>query len=264
MVKSAERTLQVLELLTAMESPLTFSQIAGRLGYPLGSLHGLLATLVGAGWLDYDETSRRYSLGLRTVAAGNAYMRSFELPERARPFMTAIRDELDETVQLSVLDGRYNVYVAKVNGQHPLRLASEVGRRLPAHATGLGKVLLAGLTPAQLRQLFEGVVLERFTQNTITDLRQLQRCLQAIRRYGHGTDDEEYTLGVRCIATPIRNEGGDTVAAMSVSVPTARFDARKRKETLQLLLEQSGRLSTAVGYPGQNSLPHARTRRALC
>ncbi|MGH3097066.1 MAG: IclR family transcriptional regulator [Streptosporangiales bacterium] len=252
-VKSAERTLQVLDLLTARERALTFTEIGAVLDVPVSSLHGLLRTLVACGWVEYGETTREYALGIRALEAGNAYTRSFGLPDRARPLMTRIRDEIDETVQLAVLDGRFNVYVAKVDGGHALRLASEVGRRLPAHATGLGKVLLASLDPRELTDLLGGVRLERYTGSTMADLPALRRYLAEVRRRGYALDNEEYSVGVRCVAAPVCDSEGRTVAAMSVSVPTARFGRHRRQVALRLLLEATGELSAALGYSGDRA-----------
>lgn len=254
-VKSAKRTLDILALMTSRESPMTFTDISLALSLPRSSLHGLLSTLTETGWLTYDPPTRSYGLGIRTLEAGNAYLRTQNLPTRARPFMERIRDALDETVQLSVLDGRFNVYVDKVDGQQALVLASAVGRRLPAHATGVGKVLLAGLDQTALERLVGGVTLERFTPHTLTGKAALYRRLQTIREAGYGTDEEEYTIGVRCVAVPIRDLREQVVAAMSVSVPVIRFDEKSSARALTLLFEASAQLSAALGY--QNRQPVA-------
>lgn len=247
-VKSAQRALQILELLTQREGPMSFTDVRDALDLPRSSLHGLLTTMSESGWLAYDDTSRTYSLGIRTLEAGNAYTRSLTLPSRAQPRMTAIRDQLHETVQLSVLDGRFNVYVAKVDGLQPLRLASEVGRRLPAHATGLGKAMLAFLSTEELQRRFDGVQLERFTAKTVRDLEELRRVLAKIRSVGYAADNGEYSEGVSCIAVPIRDGSGDVVAAMSVSAPSFRFDRDGRRRALTLLLDASREISRELGY----------------
>lgn len=247
-VKSAKRTLDILVLMTSRESRMTFTEISISLDLPRSSLHGLLSTLTESGWVTYDPPSRTYGLGIRTLEAGNAYLRTDDLPSRARPFMERIRDALDETVQLSVLDGRFNVYVAKVDGRQALVLASAVGRRLPAHATGVGKVLLAGLDQGVLDRLLSRVSLERFTKNTLTDRASLYRRLRSIRDAGYGTDEEEYTAGVRCLAVPIRDQRGQVIAAMSVSIPVIRFDGQISARALALLLESAAALSAALGY----------------
>jgi DNA-binding IclR family transcriptional regulator len=247
-VKSAKRTVDILALMTSRETRMTFTEISVALDLPRSSLHGLLTTLVESGWVTYDSGSRTYGLGIRTLEAGNAYLRTDDLPSRARPFMERIRDALDETIQLSVLDGRFNVYVAKFDGQQALVLASAVGRRLPAHATGVGKVLLADLDHATVEHLLSNVKLERYTKNTLTDKAALYRRLQIIRDVGYGTDNEEYTIGVRCVAVPVRDQRGQVIAAMSVSVPVIRFDEESSTRALALLMKGASELSAALGY----------------
>lgn len=247
-VKSAQRALQILELLTQREGPMSFTDVRDALDLPRSSLHGLLTTMSDSGWLAYDDASHTYTLGIRTLEAGNAYTRSLTLPTRALPRMTAIRDQLHETVQLSVLDGRFNVYVAKVDGLQPLRLASEVGRRLPAHATGLGKAMLAFLPAEDLESRFAGVELEQFTAKTVRDLAELRDVLAKVRSVGYAADNGEYSDGVSCIAVPLRDGTGDVVAAMSVSAPTFRFDRDRRRQALALLLDASREISRELGY----------------
>jgi DNA-binding IclR family transcriptional regulator len=247
-VKSALRVLEILDLLTAREGPLTFTEIADALGYPRSSLHNLLRTLVQGGWAELDPVSRRYTLGIRAWQAGQVYLRAVSLADRARPYMEAVRDALDETVQVAVRDGRHNVYVAKADGSQLLVLASAVGRRLAAHATGVGKVLLADLTPDERRALLYGQPLERFTANTVTDPAALEADLAAIRTQGYAVDDEEYTHGVRCVAVPVRDHSGRVVAAMSVSVPTIRFDADRATKARLLLTDACAKLSAALGH----------------
>jgi DNA-binding IclR family transcriptional regulator len=256
-VKSAQRALAILELLTRREAPMTFTEIADTLEYPRSSLHSLLRTLVHTAWAELDPATRRYTLGIRAWQAGNAYLRAVNLADRAQPYLARVRDELDETVQLAVRDGRYNVYISKVDGSQMLVLASAIGRRLAAHATGVGKVLLADLPEAELRKLLEAQPLERFTPNTFTDLARLQAELAAIRQRGHGYDNEEYTLGVRCVAVPVRDHTGRVVAGMSVSVPTIRFEPARAEQALELLAAAAADLSRALGWSGPPTPPVA-------
>lgn len=247
-VKSAHRALLILELLTAMEAEVTFTEIADRLDLPRSSVSGLLRTMTDAGWLRLDPHTRAYSLGIRALEAGNAYQRSLGLPARALPIMTDVRDELNEIVQLAVLDGRFNVYIAKVDGSHALRLASEVGRRLPAHATGLGKAILAYLDHSDLLRRFEGVVFESYTPNTITSMEALEDELHRIRRQGFAIDNEEYSLGVRCVAAPVRDHSGTVSCAISVSAPMFRFDRARRARARDLIVRAAADLSRTLGY----------------
>lgn len=246
-VKSALRAVELLELLTFAERPLSFGQIGDALGYPRSSLHGLLGTLVRRGWVETADGGS-YALGIRAWEAGHSYMRVQPLAERARRYMERVRDELNETVQMAILDGRWNVYIAKVDGTQQLALQSEVGRRLQAHATGLGKALLAGLDAPQVDSLFEGVKLERFTPATIASKEELHRELARVRLRGYATDEEEYTPGVRCVAAPVLDHEGRVVAAMSVSVPTVRFRGTVRSRARALIVAAAADLSAALGF----------------
>lgn len=254
-VKSAERTLNILEWLSTTETTMTFRKIEEALRIPRSSLHGLLRTLCERGWLERDADARAYNLGIRTWQVGHAYMRGRTLAQRAQAYMLRVQGALRETVQLAVLDGRHNVYIAKVDGPQRLVLASEVGRRLEAHATGLGKVLLAGLPTQEVDRRLSGVTLERLTPNTIVDHRALKRELGLVRRQGYALDNEEYTVGVRCVAVPVRDYTGEVTAAMSVSVPRVRFTRELRSEALRVLREASRDLSASLGFsdPGSSA-----------
>lgn len=109
-VESAERALPVLELLTLAEQPMTFADIRSALGYPRSSLFGLLNTLESLRWIQFDEERRRRGLGIRTLEAGSAHSRSLNLVEISKRSIERIRDLIDETVQRSVLDDRFDVY----------------------------------------------------------------------------------------------------------------------------------------------------------
>jgi DNA-binding IclR family transcriptional regulator len=247
-VKSAQRALAIIELLARSETSMTFPEIGDATGFPRSSLFGLLKTMVDMRWLELDERSRKYRLGIRTLEAGNAYLRSIDLVELVRPYMSRISAATDETVQMAVLDGRHNVYIAKVEGTSHLRLVSEVGRRLAAHATALGKILLAGLSDDELDRLLGNVQLERFTPATITDYAELKRELALSRERGYGIDNEDYTIGVRCFAVPIRNHTGRAIAAISVSFPTVRFTEERGEAARGLLTDAARAIERELGY----------------
>lgn len=246
-VKSARRALEILEHLATLERPASFSEIATSLGYPKSSLHGILRTLQVAGWLE-PTGHGQYTLGIKTWEVGHGYLRAADLAGRARPFMQRISRELNETVQLAILDGIDNVYIGKVDGNQALVLQSDVGRRLRAYATGIGKVLLAGLgTQDLLARLGDGP-LTRYTHHTITSVDALLEELEQVRRQGFAEDNEEYTVGVRCVAVPVYGPGGQVVAGMSVSMPTVRLTRERRDQALALLRDGARDLSHALGH----------------
>jgi DNA-binding IclR family transcriptional regulator len=219
-VKSADRALAVLELLSAGRRRLT--DIAEQLAVPLSSAHGLLATLVHRGFAEFDSDSRTYGLGLKAWTVGQSYSGHRDITGLAVPLMERLAQETGETVQLAKLDGLENVYIAIAESPQPMKLVSAVGMRLPAYATGIGKALLAGLPEAELERRLRDVTLQRFTEYTIGEVPDLLAEIAEIRRRGYASDDQEYVIGCRCVAVSIRDHGGDVVAAMSVSAPTPR------------------------------------------
>jgi DNA-binding IclR family transcriptional regulator len=233
-VKSARRVLEVLEYLAESSAGATFPQLADGLGLPKSSLHALLATLMEQGWIYLHEPTRKYRIGLRLWQVAQSFSGLDSLAQLALKHLEAVRDEVNETVQLAVLEGVDNVYVAKVESDHPLRLVSQVGTRLPAYATGLGKVLLAYLEPAEFRRRMAKVTIERFTTRTVSTIKALEEGLADIRMRGYGEDEGEYTPGVHCVAVPIFGPEGEIVAAMSCSIPMARFGGTDKERAVLL------------------------------
>lgn len=254
-VKSAERVLDVIELLTRERQGLTFGEVTAALGWPKSSSHALLRTMARRGYLSLDETTRQYTLGLRTWEAGQAYNLYDNLVRQALPVMQRVVDDVDEITQLAIRDGRYNVYLAKVDCRQPMQLISSVGRRLPCYATGLGKVLLAELDDAEIDRLYPEPRLPRFTPSTISDVAQLKSVLAEVRGRGYAIDREEYTPGLRCVAVPVRGRDGATLAALSCSIPSARLDAAKFRRALGLL--QSAAAEIAARLAGWHGTPSA-------
>lgn len=247
-IKSALRVMLLVELLTQHPDGMTFPEIRTALELPKSSLHGLLKVMSGRGHLIFDPGSKNYRLGVRYWAAGQAYRAGADLATISLPYLEAARDTLDETVQLSVLDGLENVYIAKVDSDQVLQLVSRVGSRLPAHATGLGKVLLAHLDPEELDRRLDGAELKRFTPTTVADADGLRQVLHQVRASGYATDDGEYTRGVFCVAVPVRGRDGEVVAAMSCSVPSIRVDEGTQERMIDTLREQSRSLSAVLGH----------------
>ena len=250
-VKSAERVVQVLELLAAQPQGLGFGEICEALSLPKSSAHALLSTLVTANFLRFDPATRCYHVGVRVFEVGQAFVQGLDVAREALPRLEALREAVNETAQLAILEGVENVYVAKVEAPHHLKLASGVGLRLPAHATALGKVLLSGLSDEEVRKRYEGRSLERFTDHTIGTVEELLAQLKQVRVVGFSLDEGEHTPGVHCTAVPIRNHREEVIAAMSVSVPTVRHSPETRLRILQALQQEAGSLSRTLGCPSE-------------
>ena len=247
-VKSADRVLTLIQLLTEHGPGLTFTELQEATGWPRSSLYGLVRTMAERNHLSFNSQTQKYRIGIRLWEAGQGFELGVELVDLAMPHMEAAKEQLGETVQLAVLDGVENVYIAKSGASHTLRLDSFVGARLPAFATGIGKVLLAALEEAELDHRLRDVILVPYTSTTISDMGALREALRQIRTQGYAVDNQECTLGVCCYAVPIFGSAGAVVASISVSIPSVRVSEGIEEEALRVLSETSGNLSAELGY----------------
>jgi DNA-binding IclR family transcriptional regulator len=246
-VKSADRVMAVLDLV-AENGSLSFGEIAARLRLPKSSAHALLQTMHGRGYLDFDESSKLYRLGTRIWELANAHHGIEDLRTVMKPLMDGLVERTGETVQLAILEGVEAVYLEQSQSPHPMKLTSRAGVRLPAHTSAIGKALMASLDPEEAARRLDGASLPRLTDNTIGDVPTLLEELERVRHQGYSLDNEEFAVGLRCVAMPLVDAQGRTVAAMSVSMPTPRYNRsvmaharRALAETVALATERLGR-----------------------
>lgn len=253
-VKSAERVLDILEEAIAVEGGFTFMELTRTRSIPKSSLHALLEVLVRRQYLEVDGETRRYTLGIRALEAGHAYLRSHGVIEVSRQEMATLVAEVNETAQLSRLAGCENVYLARVDSSHALRLASETGRRLHAHSTGLGKALLAQLPVEEVRARFGDGPLPTYTPTTLPSVEALLAELERTRTRGFAIDNQEYSPGVFCLAVPIFGAKDRAELSLSVSVPVMRAS----RESLSRILAGLARTSLAISRRTTGSADHSR------
>ncbi len=237
-VQSLNRAFALLEHMAAAGGDVALSELAARSGLPLPTIHRIIRTLVGSGYVR-QLPSRRYALGPRLIGLGDAASRM--LGEWARPHLAQLVDEVGETANMAVLDGDAVVYVAQVPSRHSMRMFTEVGRRVPVHCTGVGKALLAQLPPERVRALLAGAGMPAQTPHTITDPDRLARELDRIRHQGYAVDDAEQELGVRCVAVAV--PGGPSMTALSVSGPESRVTWAAVERIAPLLREAARALA---------------------
>lgn len=217
MVKSASRTVDILEFLAARQNePAKLKDIADGLDTPRSSVYAVLRTLVAHGWVRTDRSGSFYSIGIRALLAGTAYLDADLHLRLIRPQIERLSEQLDETIHYGRLDGSDIVYLLTKDSSQYLRMHSRVGRRLPAHATALGKALLAERNEQPHGDLVA------LTPHTITDPQELSAELEATRQRGYAVEMEENSLGIRCVAFALHHSDPPT-DAISCSVPTARY-----------------------------------------
>lgn len=251
-VKSALRVLDIFELLAHHPDGMSLSEISVALAIPKSSAHGLLATLLSRGYLRPGRHDRTYRLGTRLFELGSSYMAGADLLSEGQEIVRETARACDETVHLAILEGDEVLYIAKEEGTNTIRMVSAVGRRFPAHGTGVGKMLLSALPPAELDRLYPpDRRLPPITPRTITDPVAFRQELAETQARGYAIDFEESTPGLCCIAAPVFDGDGVLVAAISVSVPTVRFTAERQANLRQIVQQGADRLSHILGYHGK-------------
>lgn len=216
-VKSARRVVDLLELLGNARQPLRLRDITEQLGIPASSASMLLKTLVATRMVARDEHGA-YRLGMKMLSLGNAALQTFDVRGIARPIMTETTVRVRSTCNLAVLDGGTVVYLEKVSDPtSPVQLVTHIGARLPAHATALGKVLLAEMDQAERERLFGAYQFTPMTAKTCRSLSELEMHLEAYQERGYSVDDEESHPGVMCFAAAVRDYSQTVIAAVSLS-----------------------------------------------
>ncbi|MFQ5945827.1 MAG: IclR family transcriptional regulator, partial [Anaerolineae bacterium] len=217
-----DRALDILDALVASNGGLSLTDLSRRVDLHKSTAHRLLQSLIGRGLASQDQETRRYRAGLRIFELANQVVDGMELRAQARPHLRQLSRRTNETVHLAVLDRGDVVYIDKEETQQTIRMYSAVGKRGPAHCTGVGKVLLAHLPEDQLDRIVAEKRLPRFTPHTITDASTLKVHLHRVREQGYAVDNTEHEPEIRCVASPIRDHRGAVIAAISLTVPAFR------------------------------------------
>ncbi|MBR8744724.1 IclR family transcriptional regulator [Nocardiopsis sp. MG754419] len=244
-----QRSLDILELFTDGRDTVSAPEVVDELGLPRTTVHELLHALVDRQYLHrHPEIPGRYRLGIQVFRLGSAYGEGLDVPKLGQEAAREMVAECNETSHVAILDDRHIVYVAKVDSSRAVRMVSSLGRRLPAHCTALGKVLLAALSDDELfRRIGGSSPLEALTEHSITDPDLLLRELTEVHRAGTAVEVCEADPDVACVGAPVRDHTGQVVAALSISVPRHRWSQGRRERLRALVRDGARRFSTALG-----------------
>ncbi|MBC8394618.1 MAG: IclR family transcriptional regulator [Deltaproteobacteria bacterium] len=223
-IKVLDKAFKILELFDEKGKDLTVTEIHNLLGFNKASVFRIIKNLEDADYLEKDPDTLRYKLGLRLYSLGLLAEPHSTIRRITRPFLTKLNEQCGETVHLAVLNHGEALYLDKLEGKKTIRVITRIGTKLPAHCSGLGKILLASLSEETLEKIIGERGLRRFTDNSITHLGALKTELAKIRKQRCAIDNEEIEEGLKCAAAPVRDSEGKVVAAISVSVPKERFD----------------------------------------
>ena len=246
-IQSLDRGLAVIRALSE-PADMSLSDVARVAGLSRAAARRSLLTLRELGYV--RQAGGRFALTPRVLELGFAYLSSLSLPELAQPHLERLVERLHESSSVAVLDGDDIVYVARVSTRRIMAVSISVGTRFPAHATSMGRVLLASLPAHDLDASIGRMRLEPITAGTITSRKALASELDQVRRQGWALVDQELEDGLRSVAAPIRDRSEEVVAAVNLSVHASRATVGEMQhEMLPPLLETA----SAIGQELSNS-----------
>jgi IclR family acetate operon transcriptional repressor len=254
-VQSVERALALVDVLARSSGSLQLSELAQQARLNVSTGHHLLATLVKWGYVT-RAPGRRYALGARGLHLAQAFLKQVDLPRRAQPHVDRVSAETGETVHLAILQGDAVVTLLKREGRHPVRVdTGAVGAMDAAHASAVGKAMLAWLPETEVRRILARRGMRAFTPNTVTDPDLLIEQLRLVRRHGHAADREEYQPGVTCVGAAIRDHLGAVVGAISASAPTSRASEEHLSRMRASVVGAARALAAELGEQGARTTP---------
>ena len=255
-VQSLTRALALLNLLAQHEDGMTLTDAARAAGLAPSTAHRLLTTLQHERFVRFDGENARWLVGLQAFSVGSAFLHTRDLGRSARPVLRRLVDETGETANLGVEDDGMAVYLGQVQSRQLMRAIVKPGGRVFMHGSGVGKALLAALPPAEAVRIVRQRGLPVFTPRTITDEARLLRHLEEVRARGFAVDDEEYAVGLRCVAAAVFDEDGAAMGAVSVSGPAVRVTRERVGELGEAVRRGADGLTLDLG--GRRAPPRPR------
>lgn len=247
---AVERALEILETTAQRREGLTNSEISRKLGIPKSSASYILRTLVHRGYLQRDAESGRYRLGLKILSLGRDVQEGLDIADVALPYMRSLVERTQMTAHLAVLDQGEAVYVEKVEAPGFFKVNTWVGRRMYVHSTSVGKALVAWLPKPEVEELLRARGLKKRTPKTIASMARLLAELEKVRAQGYAVDDEENSLGARCVGAPIFDALGGVPAALGLSGTLTQINEESMPRIVDALKEAARRISRQLARAG--------------
>ena len=241
------KALAVMDVFVEARKPaLSLRDLAAATQLNKNTVFRVLHTLTEHGYL--IKRGHEYEIGAKLLQLSNGKFRHKGLVAVCGPFLDALRDEFQETVNLGVLEGGQIRYVDVRESPHRFRLVEHVGGSDPLHCTALGKAWLAHLPYEKVRQLLKQQGMPKLTERTLVTLTAMKKELERVRSRGYAEDDEESMAGAFCVGAPVLDSAGSPVAAISISGPTTRFDRGRAGRAVTELLDAISSIRTEMGY----------------
>lgn len=246
-LSSVATSIRLLKAFSEEQVEIGISELARKLGVAKSTVHRLAVTLVADGMLEQNPETGKYRLGLSLFRLGSLVRQRMNLSTEARPLLRELREKVNETVHLAVLDGSEIMYVYNLESTQAIRMRSDVGVRKPAYCTAEGQAILAYQAPDLVEQVVRDGLAAR-TPQTVTDPQSLKKILEGVRSRGCAIEDEESEIGMRCIAAPVRNDLGEVVAAIGLAGPVSRLSKKALSTFVPHVIGTAMAISVRLGH----------------
>jgi len=256
------KAVAILEAMATAKRPLAVSEIGVLLGLPKPTAHRIVRMLENEGLVQREPGSRRLVPGGRLLRLGLELVTASMQQAPRRAILEALSQQVGETCNFGVMTGSHVLYIDRVEAAWPFGLRFEPGSRVPLHCTSMGKLFLSQFSPRKRALLLDSIDLHRYTDNTITDPKQLEEEVQKIRQSGASIDNQEFLAGVVCVAVPVNGRTGQPAAAIAVSAPAARLSVEKAMQHVSLMKVAAARLASTIAAdePGPRQAELGRTK----
>ena len=245
-IQALDRALDVLEALAARDGT-TLTELASHLGQSPATMYRVLTTLQHRQYVETNPERQEWFVGPEAFRLGSAFLRSTNVVERSRSIMRDLVARTGETANLGIERDGDVLFVSQVETHETIRAFFPPGTRAPLHASGIGKALLAAFDEERLEAFIKTAKLTSFTDKTAANAGQVREAIRETRQRGYSLDDEERTLGMRCVAAAIVNNYGEAVAGISVSGPVVRMTRMRISQIGQQVAEAAYEVSRRLG-----------------
>lgn len=253
-IRSISKAMQLIEAISENDRAQGVTDLARRLQMDKASVSRILKTLQRGGLVAQDEATRGYTLGLTLVHLGQKALRRIDLRSAAQSALKRLADEIGECAQLAVSAGERALYIAQAAPPRGVNIDAPVGTLVPLHCTALGKVLLAFQRDPLRREMLSRIDLESYTRRTISNANLLQSHLELVRANGCAFDDEEYSVGVRCVAAPVFKHDGVLAGAIGISGPSPRVTDDRITGIEEAVRREATGLSRKIGWDSSSEV----------
>lgn len=249
MIQSIQRAMTIIELFRS-EKNLSLTEISQMTGLTKTTVYGIVETLVSGGYLEQDEITKQYSLGITLMEMGSLYGDRLDLRSVAMPYMHELEKATGEAVQLGCIRGGDVVFLARTLTVNYMKIIANQSGTIPAYCSAIGKAIMANMQPEKQESCIRNLQFEKLTPNTITDAEQLRQELKAIRSKGYSFDNGENNINVFGIGVPIFTRNGKVVAGISLGCMNEPTNREYINSMLPKIQETANKISYHMGYEG--------------